>query len=72
MYPNAKVILTNRDIDSWHNSMNQAFFEVLKSKSLPFIVNLDPLGAHAATGPITAFLTDGTSRSLLGTVFEVT
>jgi hypothetical protein len=45
MYPDAKVILTNRDIDSWHNSMNQTFFRVLGWKSLPFIVNLDPVSA---------------------------
>jgi hypothetical protein len=45
MYPDAKVILTNRDIDSWHNSMNQTFFKVLGWKSLPFIVNLDPVSA---------------------------
>jgi hypothetical protein len=45
MYPDTKVILTNRDIDSWHDPMNQTFFKVLGWKSLPYIVNLDPVSA---------------------------
>jgi hypothetical protein len=72
MYPNAKVILTNRDIDFWHNSMHQTFFKVLGWKSLPLIVNLDPVRAYAATDAIAAFMTNDLLIGLLGTVFEVT
>ncbi len=32
-YPEAKVILTNRDVDSWLASMEKAFYTVLNWKT---------------------------------------
>jgi len=37
MYPNAKVILTNRDIDSWLLSMNKTFFTITEWKTMPYL-----------------------------------
>ena len=41
MYPDAKIILTNRDIDSWLLSMNKAFFAITEWKTLPYLAAWD-------------------------------
>jgi len=40
-YPNAKVILTNRDVDSWAQSMEKTFYTVTGWKTIPFISKID-------------------------------
>jgi hypothetical protein len=40
-YPNAKVVLTTRDVDSWLSSMNRSFYTVLGWPSLPILATLD-------------------------------
>ncbi|KAF2177890.1 hypothetical protein K469DRAFT_601641 [Zopfia rhizophila CBS 207.26] len=42
-YPNAKVILTNRDIDSWFTSVHQSIFKILEWRTLPWIASIDPI-----------------------------
>lgn len=40
-YPTAKVILTNRDVDSWIVSMRKTFYVVTQWKTMPFWVKYD-------------------------------
>lgn len=42
-YPEAKVILTSRDVDSWLRSMNNTFYAVLGWPSMNFLAVLDPV-----------------------------
>ena len=42
-YPDAKVILTNRDEDSWVVSMNKTVFELLRWRSYDYIAALEPV-----------------------------
>ncbi|KAF2120106.1 P-loop containing nucleoside triphosphate hydrolase protein [Lophiotrema nucula] len=42
-YPDAKVILTTRDVDSWQKSMEQSFYKILDIRILPFMVAIDPI-----------------------------
>lgn len=42
-YPDAKVILTNRDEDSWVVSMNRTVFELLRWTSYNYIAALEPV-----------------------------
>lgn len=48
-YPNAKVILTTRDIDSWDVSVRQSIFKILEWKTLPYISALDPVRRPSLT-----------------------
>ena len=41
-YPNAKVILTYRDPDSWVVSMQRSYYAVLQSRSAKIMCLLDP------------------------------
>lgn len=45
-YPNAKVILTNRDVESWNRSMRDTFFIVFNWRTFPLIAALDPVSLH--------------------------
>lgn len=40
-YPNAKVVLTNRDVDSWLVSMDKSFYTVLEWPTLPILAAVD-------------------------------
>lgn len=40
-YPEAKVILTNRDVDDWLTSMNNTFYIVLNWWSMKFLAKVD-------------------------------
>ncbi|KAF2822315.1 hypothetical protein CC86DRAFT_385301 [Ophiobolus disseminans] len=40
-YPTAKVILTNRDIDSWSKSMDNTFFKVTEWKTMLLLTKWD-------------------------------
>lgn len=40
-YPEAKVILTNRDVDDWLTSMNNTFYVVLSWWSMKYLANMD-------------------------------
>jgi hypothetical protein len=40
-YPAAKVILTNRDINSWSKSMDNTFFKVTEWKTMPLLTKWD-------------------------------
>jgi len=42
-YPDAKVILTNRDEDSWVVSMDKTVFEILRWRSYNYIAALEPV-----------------------------
>lgn len=42
-YPNAKVVLTERDTESWLVSMNNTFYEVLSWKSFYYLSPLGPV-----------------------------
>lgn len=42
-YPKAKVILTERDVESWTVSMNKTFFELFSWKSFYYIAPLEPV-----------------------------
>ena len=42
-YPDAKVILTERDVKSWTVSMEKTFFEIFSWKSFYYIAPLDPV-----------------------------
>ena len=41
-YPEAKVILTNRDVDQWLKSMNKTVFSAMNWPSLRFLQCFDP------------------------------
>ena len=43
-YPNAKVILTERDVDSWLVSMDKTILELLSWKSFYYIAPFEPVG----------------------------
>jgi hypothetical protein len=45
-YPNAKVILTNRDVDSWLKSMNKTFFAVTDWKTMPYLAAYDNVRSY--------------------------
>ncbi|KAF2660385.1 hypothetical protein K491DRAFT_688424 [Lophiostoma macrostomum CBS 122681] len=42
-YPDAKVVLTNRDVDSWMKSFRDTFLQILGWKTLPWIASIDPI-----------------------------
>ena len=42
-YPNAKIILTERDIKSWEISMNNTIFKLLSWRSFYWIGPLEPV-----------------------------
>ena len=42
-YPNAKVVLTQRDVDSWLISMDKAVFKFMSWKSFDYIAPFDPV-----------------------------
>ena len=43
-YPNAKVILTQRDVDSWLISMDKTILELLSWKSFYYLAPFEPVG----------------------------
>jgi hypothetical protein len=43
-YPEAKVILTTRDVDSWQKSVEKSIFKIVKMRILPFMSVIDPVG----------------------------
>lgn len=51
-YPDAKVILTERDVDSWVASMQRSYYKVLFSRGMRIMQALDPefLGKYYAMG----------------------
>ncbi|KAF2106985.1 P-loop containing nucleoside triphosphate hydrolase protein [Lophiotrema nucula] len=42
-YPGAKVVLTNRDVESWAKSMNNTFFTITEWKTLPYLRKWDTI-----------------------------
>ena len=40
-YPDAKVILTERDVDSWVESMKRSYYKVLMSRGMQIMAVLD-------------------------------
>ena len=48
VYPEAKIILTNRDVDSWLRSMNNTFYAVLGWPTMNLLAVLDPVSHHLA------------------------
>ncbi|KAL8670982.1 MAG: hypothetical protein Q9168_004496 [Polycauliona sp. 1 TL-2023] len=42
-YPKAKIILTNRDADSWLKSMDSTFYAVLRWRTMGMVASLDPV-----------------------------
>ena len=42
-YPNAKVILTQRDVESWLISMDKGVFKFMSWKSFDYIAPFDPV-----------------------------
>lgn len=57
-YPEAKVILTNRDVDSWLRSMNNTFYAVLGWPSMNLLAMIDPVThpySPASTQPTNTF-----------------
>jgi hypothetical protein len=54
-YPEAKVILTNRDIDSWHASVRQSIFKILEWRTLPLMARLDPVRISQVIKQIMSF-----------------
>lgn len=51
-YPDAKVILTERDVDSWADSMQRSYYKVLMSRGMQIMRVLDAefLGKYYAMG----------------------
>lgn len=51
-YPDAKVILTERDVDSWVASMQRSYYKVLNSRGMQLLRRLDGdfLGKYYAMG----------------------
>ena len=49
-YPSAKVILTERDVDSWVVSMNKTVFEILSWRSFHYIAPLEPVSLPFSIG----------------------
>ena len=45
-YPNAKIILTERDIKSWEISLEKTIFELLSWRSFYWIALLEPVWAQ--------------------------
>lgn len=50
-YPEAKVILISRDVDSWLRSMNNTFYAVLGWPSMNLLAVLDPV-IHSCILPL--------------------
>ena len=42
-FPDAKVILTTRDIDSWQTSVERSIFAIVKIRILPWMAAIDPV-----------------------------
>ena len=41
-YPDAKIILTNRNVDSWHSSCSKTVFPITTYLSVRILKHLDP------------------------------
>jgi len=54
-YPSAKVILTNRNVDTWLESMNKTFYVVTGWKTMPFWMKYDTVSLHALYQPLVWF-----------------
>lgn len=62
-YPNAKVILTERDIDSWTASMENTFFRLFSWTSFYYLAPLEPVsGFLPASTHSVHYYTDVLSR----------
>lgn len=56
-YPDAKVILTERDVESWMISMNKTVLELLTWRSFDYLAPLEPVSHRhslAAEYPLTS------------------
>jgi len=42
-FPNAKVVLTKRDPESWIKSMNSTIYDILEWRLWPFLRYIDPV-----------------------------
>lgn len=42
-YPDAKIILTDRDMQSWLTSMDKTIFEIFRWKSFYYMAPLEPV-----------------------------
>jgi len=42
-FPNAKVVLTKRDPDSWIKSMNTTIYDILEWRLWPILKYIDPV-----------------------------
>ena len=48
-YPEAKVVLTERDVESWMVSMNKTFYELFSWKSFYYLAPLEPVSFYACS-----------------------
>lgn len=51
-YPNAKVVITHRDVDSWLRSMERTILRLLSWKSFNYIAPFEPVGIPPSLHPI--------------------
>lgn len=47
-YPNAKIILTTRDVDKWQRSMKESVDAAVKWKSFDWLASWDSVRLHAS------------------------
>ncbi|KAF5232799.1 hypothetical protein FANTH_12810 [Fusarium anthophilum] len=45
-YPNAKIILTTRDVDKWQHSMKESVDVAAKWKTFDYLASWDPVGSR--------------------------
>ena len=64
-YPNAKVILTERDTESWLVSMENSFYVLLSWKSFYYLAPLGPVQDHCILLAIQETTTDVYYRRVL-------
>lgn len=64
-YPNAKVILTERDTESWLVSMQNTFYVLLSWKSFYYLAPLGPVRNFCIHLAIQEMMTDVYCRGVL-------
>ena len=50
-YPNAKIILTTRDVDKWQHSMKESVDAAAKWKTVDYLASWDPVSLPRTNPP---------------------
>lgn len=61
-YPEARVVLVERDIESWYRSFERVFIDFYEGKAWPFIAKINP----SKVGHMYTFITNSVARCHFG------